>query len=57
MTEISRAALDVVAAAIEDYRVITPPDEATPEGLATAIGEYLAGSHLTICPTSTPEEH
>ncbi|WP_158718434.1 MULTISPECIES: hypothetical protein [Streptomyces] len=50
MNGISPGALTVLAAAIEDYRVLTPPDEATPAGLATAIGEYLASSGLTICP-------
>ncbi|WP_328739907.1 hypothetical protein OHA91_22905 [Streptomyces erythrochromogenes] len=50
MSGISSTSMAVLTAAIEDYRVLTPPDEATPAGLATAIGEYLASSGLTICP-------
>ncbi|MFE5675081.1 hypothetical protein ACFQ7B_07675 [Streptomyces erythrochromogenes] len=52
MSSISSTSMAVLTAAIEDYRDITPPDEATPAGLATRIGEYLAGSGLTICPDS-----
>ncbi|MFD9306113.1 hypothetical protein ACFWCB_26250 [Streptomyces sp. NPDC060048] len=42
--------LRIVAAAIEDYRTVTPPDEATPAALAEYIAMYLHSSSLTIRP-------
>lgn len=45
--------LRVLAAAIEDYRTVTPPAEATPAGLAEYIALYLASSSLTIRPDTT----
>lgn len=45
--------LRILAAAIEDYRTVTPPDEATPAALAEYIAMYLVGSNLTIRPHTT----
>ncbi|MGW2985437.1 hypothetical protein [Streptomyces goshikiensis] len=48
MTEMSPEALRVMAAAIEDHRVVTPPDQSTPAALAEAIAFYLISSGWTI---------
>ncbi|MGW2580815.1 hypothetical protein ACWCYZ_05660 [Streptomyces virginiae] len=47
-------ALLVIAAAIEDYRTLVPPDRATPTNLAEVIGEYLISSDWTIAPAAAP---
>lgn len=54
MTGIPDTSRAVLLAAIEDYRVLTPPDQATPDGLTDAIAVYLASSGLTICPDLEP---
>ncbi|WP_158721169.1 hypothetical protein [Streptomyces sp. NRRL S-241] len=50
MSGVPGSALQVIAAAIEDYRVLVPPDRATPAALAEVIGEYLISSDWTITP-------
>ncbi|MFI8294053.1 hypothetical protein ACIGBL_33445 [Streptomyces sp. NPDC085614] len=44
------AALAVVAAGLDDYRLTTPADQQTPEGAAERACEYLASSGWTITP-------
>ncbi|MFB7171107.1 hypothetical protein ACFCYM_09835 [Streptomyces sp. NPDC056254] len=48
MTGVPDAALLVIAAAIEDHRTVTPPDQSTPAGLAEFIAAYLISSHWTL---------
>lgn len=50
MTPISPAALAVIRAAAEDYRLTTPPDHATPAGITDRIAEYLASEGYAIHP-------
>lgn len=52
MTGVPDAALLVIAAAIEDHRVITPPDQSTPAGLAQFIAAYLISSDWTLAVTA-----
>lgn len=52
MTGVPDAALLVIAAAIEDHRVITPPDQSTPAGLAQFIAAYLISSDWTLTVTA-----
>lgn len=40
----------VVAAAIEDYRLIVPPEQQTPAGLTDRIGQYLISSGYKVGP-------
>lgn len=40
----------VVEAAIDDYRLTTPPDQQTPAGCTDRIAEYLASSAYEIRP-------
>ncbi|MER6198000.1 hypothetical protein ABT234_11630 [Streptomyces sp. NPDC001586] len=48
MTGVPDEALRVIAAAIDDHRTLTPPDQSTPAGLAEAIAGYLISSGWTI---------
>ncbi|MFG2993976.1 hypothetical protein ACGFZK_32575 [Streptomyces sp. NPDC048257] len=52
MTGVPDAALRVIAAAIEDYRTLVPPDRSTPALLAETIAEYLISSHWTVTLTA-----
>ncbi|MEU1494321.1 hypothetical protein ABZ456_29215 [Streptomyces sp. NPDC005776] len=40
----------IVAAAIDDYRMVTPPDQQTPAGLTDRIGQYLLSSGYAVQP-------
>ncbi|MFW3474386.1 hypothetical protein ACN24M_24505 [Streptomyces microflavus] len=42
----------VIDAAIDDYRVETPPEQQTPAGLSDRIREYLTTSGYEIRPTA-----
>ncbi|MFJ4852424.1 hypothetical protein [Streptomyces sp. NPDC088730] len=44
------AAAAIVAAAIDDYRLITPPEQQTPAGLTDRIGQYLISSGYMVGP-------
>jgi len=44
------AALAVIEAALEDYRLITPTDEQTPAGAAERVATYLLSSGYTVRP-------
>ena len=44
MTAIPDAAVAVIAAALDDYRMTTPPSQQTPRGAAERAAEYLASS-------------
>ncbi|MCP9205537.1 hypothetical protein [Streptomyces cucumeris] len=48
MNPIPPAALAVMTAAAEDYRLLTPPDQATPAGLVDHVAEYLVSSGYRI---------
>ncbi|GAA4706237.1 hypothetical protein [Streptomyces youssoufiensis] len=50
MTPIAPAALAVMTAAAEDYRILTPPDEQTPAGLADYQASYLLAEGYAIRP-------
>lgn len=50
MNPIPPAALAVIRAAAEDYRLITDPEETTPAGVATRIAQYLISSGYEIRP-------
>ncbi|MEU2180258.1 hypothetical protein [Streptomyces thermolilacinus] len=52
MTRIPPAAIAVIAAAYDDYRLTTPPTEQTPHEAAERAAEYLASSGwgLTLTP-------
>jgi hypothetical protein len=50
MAVIPPAALAVIAAALDDYRLITPPDLTTPEGASEQIAQYLLSSGYRITP-------
>ncbi|MER8158128.1 hypothetical protein [Streptomyces sp. NPDC094472] len=52
MNPIPPAALAVIRAAAEDYRLITDPEEATPAGIATRIAQYLISSGYEIRPNA-----
>ncbi|MFF8482370.1 hypothetical protein [Streptomyces antibioticus] len=44
MTSIPDAAVAVIAAALDDYRITTPPGRQTPRGAAERAAEYLTTS-------------
>lgn len=44
------AAAAIIDAAIDDYRLITPPEEQTPAGLTDRIGQYLLSSGYAVLP-------
>ncbi|MFI9154532.1 hypothetical protein [Streptomyces sp. NPDC053367] len=44
MTAIPDAAIAVIAAALDDYRLTTPAERQSPRGAAERAAEYLAGS-------------
>lgn len=44
MTTIPAAAIAVIAAALDDYRLTTPPHQQTPRGAAERSAEYLTSS-------------
>lgn len=50
MNPIPPAALAVIRAAAEDYRLITPTEETTPAGVASRIAQYLVSSGYEIRP-------
>ncbi|MFJ3258470.1 hypothetical protein ACIPK9_37285 [Streptomyces sp. NPDC086771] len=50
MTPIPPAAVAVMLAGADDYRVTTPTEQQTPEGLVARIGEYLLSSGYEIRP-------
>lgn len=54
MNPMPLAAVAVIASAIDEYRLTTPPNEATPTGQADRIAEHLLSSGWTIQPQ--PEE-
>lgn len=43
----------VIDAAIDDYRIVTPPDQQTPAGLTDQIGQYLVSSGYAVQPDVT----
>lgn len=47
---ISAAAIAVIEAALDDYRLTTPPDQQTPAGAADRAAEYLLSSGYAIRP-------
>lgn len=47
------AAAAIVAAAIDDYRLLVPPDRQTPAGLTDRIGQYLISSGYAVQPDVT----
>ncbi|GGW41137.1 RRQRL motif-containing zinc-binding protein [Streptomyces xantholiticus] len=49
------AAVAVIAAALDDYRLTTPHDQQTPHGAAERAAEYLLSSGYRIAPDHTPE--
>lgn len=48
--EIPGAARAVLEAAYDDYRLLTPPDQQTPEGAVQTALQYLISSGYTIRP-------
>ncbi|NUP19044.1 MAG: hypothetical protein HOZ81_23725 [Streptomyces sp.] len=54
MSSIHADHVDALASALEEYRVLTPPDRQTPAAAAEVIVDYLAHEHLTIRP---PGDH
>ncbi|MGW3428922.1 hypothetical protein ACWDHW_13340 [Streptomyces melanosporofaciens] len=52
MNAIPPAALAVIRAAAEDYRLITDPEEATPAGIAARIAQDLVSSGYEIRPSA-----
>ena len=52
MNPIPPAALAVMRAGAEDYRLLTPADQTTPEGVAARIAEYLVSSGYEIRPNA-----
>ncbi|WP_432010151.1 hypothetical protein [Streptomyces cucumeris] len=48
MNPIPHAARAVMTAAAEDYRLLTPPDQATPAELIDHVAEYLVSSGYRI---------
>lgn len=52
MSGIPAVHLALITSAIEDYQLITPSSEATPAGLAEAIGLYLASGGLALVPAT-----
>ncbi|MGP3686504.1 hypothetical protein ACTVZO_17660 [Streptomyces sp. IBSNAI002] len=53
MSGVPDTVLSVIAAAIEDHRVLTPPDQSTPAGLAEAIATYLVSSGWSLTRTAS----
>ncbi|MFE2794612.1 hypothetical protein ACFXEF_18880 [Brevibacterium sediminis] len=47
---IPAAALRVIAAAADDYRVVTPRDERHPAGLAQTVATYMLSSGYEVRP-------
>lgn len=43
----------VIDAAIDDYRLVTPPEQQTPAGLTDRIGQYLISSGYAVRPDVT----
>ncbi|WP_263165439.1 hypothetical protein [Streptomyces sp. SCSIO ZS0520] len=59
MNPIPEAAIAVIAAALEDHRLLTPPDESTPRVQAEYAAMYLASSGYALVPapaTAAPRE-
>ncbi|MEV7584415.1 hypothetical protein [Streptomyces erythrochromogenes] len=54
MSSISHDHVDVLASALEEYRVLVPPDRQTPAAAADVIVDYLADQRLAIHP---PGDH
>ena len=55
MTTIPAAAIAIIAAAYDDYRLTTPAPTQTPQGAAERAAEYLAGSGWGLyVPTGYP---
>ena len=50
------AAVAVITAALDDYRLTTPPEQQTPDGAARRIAEYLRGSGYAITPQPSTGE-
>ncbi|MFJ2374999.1 hypothetical protein ACIOZL_19650 [Streptomyces sp. NPDC087769] len=50
MIPIPPAAVVVMCAGADDYRITTPAEQQTPEGLVDRIGEYLLSSGYAIRP-------
>jgi hypothetical protein len=50
MNPMPPAAITVIATAIDDYRLTTPVDEASPSGAADQVAEYLLASGWAIQP-------
>lgn len=50
MNHMPEAVVADIAAAIDDYRLTTPADQATPAGQAERIAEYLLSSGWTVQP-------
>jgi len=44
------AAIAIINAAIDDYRLIVPPEQQTPADLTDRIGQYLLSSGYVIRP-------
>ena len=58
MTTIPDAAIALIAAALDDYRLTTPPTQQTPRGAAERAAQYLTSSgwglHIPRTPPHTP---
>lgn len=50
MTSIPPAAIAVIAAALDDYRLTTPTHQQTPHAAAERAAEYLTASGYAIAP-------
>lgn len=50
MNPIPPAAVAVIEAALDDYRLITPPEQQTPTGAAQRVAQYLLSSGYAITP-------
>jgi len=48
------AVVALMSAALDDYRLLTPPGEQTPHGQAVHVGEYLASSGYEVRPADGP---
>lgn len=51
---IPEAAVAALKGAYDDYRLITPPDQRTPEGAVELALQYLLGSGYTVVPDLAP---
>lgn len=56
MNPIPPAAVAVITAALDDYRITTSEAEATPAGAAERIAEYLLSSGYAITPDLTAHQ-